>query len=260
MRRLRTCLALAVAALAAAALMLGPRTPAVGASAASGSGSGPAVLVSTDGTHFAPTLDAGLFDFAGPLIPGGSASASLFVKNPTDRPMVLSLGATDIAFSKREFADALSVIVTSESPTVRSATARPLTLGAAAECGVLLSGEQLGADATARTDLALAMADVTGSVAQGQSATFRVHVSLWDAAAPQPTDACDGPGPDLPGLSSPGSDAGADPGQRPQTRSASTGAGLARTGSDVWPPLLLAAGLLGAGLALLLATRRRRRA
>lgn len=262
MRRLLTCLVGALAT--AAALMLAPATPAVGAPAASGSGSAPAVLVSTDGTHFAPTLAAGLFDFAGPLIPGGSASASLFVKNPTDRPVVLALGATDIAFSNQEFADALSVIVTSESPTGRSTTARPLTLGAAAECGLLLSGEQLAADTTARIDLALAMADVTGSVAQGQSAAFRVHVSLWDAAAPQPADACHGPGPDLPGLSSPGSGSGTgtdtDAGQDTQPQSASTRTGLAHTGSDVLPPLLLAAGLLGAGLALLLATRRGRRA
>lgn len=256
-----------VPALAAgAALVLTAATPAVAESPAAVSAPGPSVLVSTDGAHFAPALAAGLFDFAGPLIPGGSAATSLFVKNPSDRPMLLSLGATDIAFSNREFADALSVIVTSESPTGRSATARPLTLGTAAQCGVLLTGERLGANGTARIDLALAMADVTGRVAQGQSATFNVHVSLWDAAAPPPTDACDSPGVNLPGLSSPGGDGtqgsqtqGTQT-QGTQTQAASSAAGLAHTGSDAWPPLLLGTGLLGAGLALLLARRRRRRA
>jgi len=231
-------------------------TPALAASPATASVPEPSVLVSTDGAHFAPTLASGLFDFAGPLVPGGSAATSLFVKNPTDRPVLLTLGATDIRFSNREFADALSVIVTSRSPDGRSATARPLTLGTAAECGVLVAGEQLGAGGTARIDLALAMADVTGSVAQDQSAAFDVHVSLWDAAAPSPTDACDGPGADLPGLSS----RGGDPAHDNRSPAAPTQSWLAHTGSDVWPPLLVGTGLLGAGLALLLARRRRRRA
>lgn len=225
-------------ALAAATLAL-PQTAALADTPPTAS-----VLLSTDGSTFTPSLATGLFDFAGPLIPGGSAATTLFVRNPTDRPMVLDLGTSNITFSSREFADALSVIVTSDG-----STAAPVTLGEAATCGVLLTGRQLAANATTRVDLALAMADVTGSTAQGQSASFDVRVGLHDAAGTAPADACDGPGVDIPGLST-----------GTGTRAGGAQPPLAHTGSDVWPPLLLGTGLLGAGLALLGARRRRHRA
>lgn len=205
---------------------------------------GTPVLVSSDGSDFGPTLSTGLFDFAGPLIPGGSAAASLFVRNPTDRPMVLTLEATDVTFSNREFADALSVIVTSAG-----STAAPVTIGTAGACESLLTDSPLLAHATTKIDLALAMADVTDSVAQGQSAAFNVRVALRDAAAAPPTDACGSPGVDVPALSTGSS----------STSARSVQPALAHTGSDVWPPLLIGTGLLGAGLALLAAKRRKRR-
>lgn len=226
------------------ALALGP-TPAQAETPA-----GTPVLVSADGSDFSSTLSTGLFDFAGPLIPGGSAAATLFVRNPTDRPMVLTLEATDVTFSNQEFADALSVIVTSAG-----STAAPVAVGTADACASLLADSRLLAHATTKIDLALAMADVTGSVAQGQSAAFDVRVSLRDAAAAPPTDACGGSGVDVPGLSSPGSD----PARSAETQTASAQRGLAHTGSDAWPPLLLGTGLLGAGLALFAAKRRKRR-
>lgn len=252
-------LALAPAAPAAPAAANGAAGPSAGSSAQSSAHAGAAapVLLSTDGTHFAPSLDHGLFDFAGPLIPGGSAATELFVRNPTDRAVILTLGATHVTFSNREFADALSVIVstTGLSPA-------PVTLGASAPCAVLLTGSRLAPGGTAQVDLALAMADVTGSVAQSQTASFTVRVSLTDAAGWPPADGCSGPGADIPALTAPGTPPthSAPSSQGTQAGSTQSQSSLAHTGTDAWPPLLLGTALLGGGLAILaiLSIRRRR--
>ncbi|WP_426519154.1 hypothetical protein ACPPVQ_04760 [Diaminobutyricibacter sp. McL0618] len=83
------------------------------------------------------------------------------------------------------------------------------------------------------------MDDVSGSVAQSQNAGLTIHVFLQDAAAPAPADPCEH-GTAVPAFSD-------------------QGATLARTGSDVTLPFAVAACFLGVGIAVLAATRRRRR-
>ncbi len=225
MRRLATA---AVAGAAAAMLALLP--------AAAATADTP-VLVSSDGTHFADTLPNGLFDRT-ILVPGTSRTATLYVSNPIDRPVILSLLTSDFTSSDPAFMRALTLTAKSDPP----ATATPDELGAPATCAPLLAGVHVAANGTIAIPLTLAMGDAVGTVAQNQNASLTIHVLLEDAAAPATADPCaHGTAvPAFPALS--GSDAP-----------------LARTGSDVTSPLAIAACLLGAGVAVLVATTRRRR-
>ncbi len=192
------------------------------------------VLVSSDGTHFAATLPHGLFAST-ILVPATSHTATLYVRNPTDRPVILTLRSSNLTFSDPALAHALTITAKAAPP----ATATSVDLGAPAQCRPLLGGALVSANGTIAIPLTLAMGDVSGSVAQAQNADLTIHVSLRDAAAPTPADPC-----------THGTAVSA---------FAGSSAPLARTGSDVSLPFAAAACLLGVGIAVLVATRRRRR-
>lgn len=219
-----------VAALAALALALLPTTAA--------NASGPDVLVSTDGAHFTAATASGVFANAGTIVPRGTVHSTLYVKNPTSHPAVLSINLTGISVPEADLARALSVRASTaaipSSPAVNLATTKT--------CAQLLVGQALPAGQSVRVDFALAMADAIGLSAQASDAHFTLHVSLRDRTQPALASGCDASGLSVPAFDSTGPIASS----------------LSHTGSDIYPALTLLSVLLGVGTYLLIAVRRRR--
>jgi hypothetical protein len=197
------------------------------------------VLISTDGVTYSSTLPAPLFSSPHGMIPRESLTATLYVKNPTNRPVAVALNTVDIGAGASQIASALTV-----GASARGALSTQVNLGAAGACAPLLAGLSLPANGRAVIDLSLTMADVTGTTAQNQTVSFNVHVSMHDSAVPAPSDACTAVGTDVTGLG--------------PSRSTASGP-LAFTGMDPTVPLMAASLLIGVGLAFWLAAARRRR-
>jgi hypothetical protein len=219
---------MAVAALAATAAAMLALLPAAAATADT------PVLVSADGTHFGSTLPKGLFPSM-ILVPATSRTATLYVRNPTSRPVTLTLRVSDVTYSDPSLANALTVTAKAGPP----ATVTAVHLDAIATCEPLLAGAPVAPNGTIAVPVTVAMADVDGAIAQAQHADLTIHVVLQDAVAPAPADPC-APGTPVPAFSG-------------------STASLARTGSDVTLPLAAAACSLGVGIAIVVAARRRRR-
>jgi hypothetical protein len=208
---------------------------------------GNGILVSTDGTHFAGTTSAPLFDPADRIVPGGQQTASLYVRNGSKHPAMISVHATNIRSASIELAQLLEL-----EASTQGITGAPVQLSDG-QCLPLLSSISLPAGVTTHVTLTLVMsAGANGSEGQNQSADFDVLVSARDRAEPAlPGSGCTS-GTDVPGVTDPaGATSTADP--------AAQSGGLADTGSDLLVPFSVASVLLGAGAALVIAARRRRR-
>ena len=206
-----------------------------GASAASAA---PAeILLSTDGSTFSTTLDGGLFDDMGLLVPQDSETKSLWIKNPLTTSVSMRMSISDIVTSSAEWAD--SVTLTSER-----AGGTPTTelFSDLAKCDILVPITALAAGAVVRVDLTIDMLDVPGLVAQEQTGSLAFKVAMRDGAAGAfPASACDDSGVVVPVVDPP-----ANPGN------------LAITGAELPTDWLVAAGVL-LGFGVLLLVRRRRR-
>jgi LPXTG-motif cell wall-anchored protein len=239
MRRFRRVLALcavtAVASLLATASL-------VGFSASRAAADSPVVLVSTDGVTFVPNLVVGLFDGAGLLVPGDTATSELWIKNPTTSPATVRVNIGDVSTSSPDLADNISLTAVNMS---NGATVTE-TWSQLPECDVMVEPVTIAAGAVLHIDLSLAMMNAPGLVAQNQNGALIADVSMRDAAAGSyPISTCD------PGSTTP-----------PDTEPAATPRHkvLGYTGETFPTQLLLLAGILiGVGWFLVAARRRRRR-
>lgn len=181
--------------------------------------------VSLDGIAYTQTPVLPLFDGSATLIPGESISAGLWVRNTTDRPVLLRLSGIDASASSEEFADALSLtaVVAGDDAAGSASFTR---IGS---CLALLPDRALAAGEEARIDVTLAFAQVGAVEAQGATADVSLRASLRDASAP-PSSRRDCPaGTTVPVLPSGPADE-ADPSGFAEAAEASP-AGPARTGS-----------------------------
>ena len=194
----------------------------------------PQILVSDDGVNFTPSLTDGLFDGLGLLIPLESIESSLWVKNTATVDGSLRLSVDELSTTSTVFTRNLTLTAVSGNETWT------WTLNELAVCGDVIPTLPVPAGATVRIDLAVAMDDVNGLTAQDESANLSFVVDVRDAQAPFPAEPCE-----LPGSGEGVGEGGGGDG------------GLAGTGADVVPIGALAAGLLVAGLGLLLVLRRR---
>ncbi|MFC5929344.1 hypothetical protein D6T64_20090 [Cryobacterium melibiosiphilum] len=194
------------------------------------------LTLSTDGVTFSETLPGGLFDDLGLLIPRGSQSATLWVKNPTDSAASLRISTRDLVVSDPVFAGVVS-LATWNSATGAAATT---TLAAADGCRTLVSTGSLAAGETVRIVVTFTMADATGLTGQNGWATLNFLVTMrQDAAGVRPESACDDGGVLVP-VVAPTAEGVADPGHRPV---------LPLTGvPQALPLLVLAALFVGAGV------------
>lgn len=163
--------ALTLCAALVSALMIGA-TP---ASAAPGG-----VEFSTDGVAWSASLPGPVFSPAPVLVPGGSDSATIRMRNNSAFPTLVRIDVTHIVASGTEFGGVLSLTATASG----AAASPSVGLGAAVGCSLLLEGVPLAAGAVASVTFTIAMADAGGTLAQGQHASADLLVSLRESAAP----------------------------------------------------------------------------
>jgi len=218
------------------------------------------LLLSADGLTFSTTLAAGLFDGLGLLIPRDSQQATLWVRNPTAAPAEVRVSAHDVLLPSGGYADDVTLSAwNSGTGATKSQTLRRLD-----RCGIVVPSQPIAAGGTMKLVVTFTMADVSGTVDQGASASLGLLVAMRDAdGGPFAVSACDDPGTIVPVLPARPAPPGAPTATATATSTASAtiaGTGiLAHTGVEPPAPVLLIGGLLlGAGLFLLLARRRRR--
>jgi LPXTG-motif cell wall-anchored protein len=214
------------------------------------------LLLSTDGVTFATTLSGGLFDGLGLLVPRGSQQAALWVRNPTAAPAEVRVSAHDVLLPVGGYADHITLAAwNSGTGDTLTRTLRRLD-----SCGIVVPSQPISAGGTMKLVVTFTMADVSGTVDQGASASLGLLVAMRDAVdGPFAASACDDPGtvvPVLPGTPTTPTNSTT----TPTTSSTVAGIGiLAHTGVEPPAPVLIVGGLLlGVGIFLLLARRRRR--
>lgn len=207
------------------------------------------LMVSADGTTFAPTLASSLFDPADRLVPGQSITATLWVTNAAPTAAAMRVGVEDVHFSSAAFADNVTMSVSDADTGV----GREALISDFADCQTIVASHLVDAGATERLLVVLTMDDdVDGVLAQGDLAQFDLGVAMRDAAAGAlPSGTCEPGATVVPLTSSPQASAS-------HSNPAGSKRGvMAYTGGELPVPLIvLAASLIGAGVALL--GRRRR--
>jgi len=226
----RTAAALPVATV----LLLGVATPAHAADS-------PEILVSSDGVRFGHSLETGLFDGFGTIVPGDSDSAVFWVKNPTSKDVSMRVSVRDFVPPSAAFAQVVSL---SSWDSLSDASGQ-IGLSDVSDCSVVVQSRALAAEEIVEVKLSLEMLDVADKVAQGDSGALSFAVSMREeVAGPFPSSACD----DDAVILDPAAAARAEELRR-----------LAMTGSDLPAAVIVAAGvLIGSGL-FLVARRTRRR-
>jgi LPXTG-motif cell wall-anchored protein len=239
----RRSVAVTVVALVSTSALLGLST----AAASAAPSSTPIVLVSMDGVSYEPALTVGLFADSGLLVPGDTATSDLWIKNPLATPATIRVNVGDIYSSSTDLGNnmRLTAVDTSNGSTVTA------TWTELAACDVMVLPVTVAGGAVLHVDLALAMLNAPGLVAQHQNGSLTANIQMQDAAAGSfPASSCD-PGATDPGTTGPGA-----------TQPASTAPRkvLGYTGETFPTQLLLLGGVLvGVGWFLVVARRRRKR-
>jgi LPXTG-motif cell wall-anchored protein len=194
------------------------------------------LLVSDDGVTFGTTFSGGLFDDVGVMVPEDTATASFWVKNPTVDPASMRVSVEQMVVSSPVLATSM-MLTTWDEGTGLTNTSQLSTLAA---CDVVVPGQIIPGGAIVRVDMTITMLSVTGHVAQGQLGVLNFLAAMRDSAAgPFPASACDDEGVLI---------------------TSNLPAQLGHTGSDLPTGWLAAAGaLLGFGILIVLARRRRNR-
>lgn len=195
-----------------------------------------AVLLSRDGITFTPALSGGLFDGAGKLVPGQSIARSLWIRNPSAGTAALRVSIRNLAATSTVFASGVTLTSVDSLPGSIPVT-RPLsTLGT---CDVVGSVKSLPPGGTVKLTLTFTMADLTDQLAASDRASLDLMIALRDAAAGAFSGSACGDGGTL----------------LADTSGFRT---VAFTGGSVPIPLIIAGGaLLGSGIFVILARRRR---
>lgn len=225
--------------IAGAALALAVAAPLVVASPAAAAEQ--QLLVSSDGIHFTPGLDGGLFDDTEKLVPGQAITASLWLRNATEVPAELRVSVNDMAMSSPQLASSLNItaVDTGRGTTVSS------DVDELRQCDIIVPSRRVGAGRTVRIELTLRMLDVDRQIAQNELGSWSMRAAMRDGAAgPFPASACEDDGVDVP--IDPGFAGGADAER------------LGTTGTDAPTGWAVLAGALVAFGVLLIARRRRR--
>jgi LPXTG-motif cell wall-anchored protein len=168
----------------------------IGATAGPAAAASPVILVSTDGVNYTSSLSVGLFDDAGLLVPGGSATAQLWIKNPTADPATMRVSIGQVATSSVDLGENMTLTA------LNTAADKKITrnLDDLPRCAVMVQPFTIAGGAILRVDLTLTMLNATGLRAQHQDASFGATVVMRDDAAGSfPVSTCDpatdGPGP-----------------------------------------------------------------
>lgn len=146
------------------------------------------ILISSDGVHFGSSLDAGLFDGFGLMVPGDTDQARFWVKNPLSVQTEMRVSVRDFVSPAPAFAQAVT-LTTWDSIGDSSDTTSMTDLF---DCRVVVPSRTLGPGEIVQVDLNLTMLDVTGQIAQNEAGELSFKVGMRDGeAGPFPASACD---------------------------------------------------------------------
>jgi hypothetical protein len=135
------------------------------------------ILVSSDGTTFASSLPAALFDGVGPLVPGDSVTRTLWVDNATGLEARMQL-ATLAHSATPSIGRALAISVAAAGVTGAHA------LGSG--CALLMTMPRVVPGVRMPLTVTVSMADVPGRVAQDESLDMSLLVSMSDPGGAAP--------------------------------------------------------------------------
>lgn len=219
---------IAIGFVAAAIVLLGAAGP---AAAAGG------VEVSRNGVDFAATLPGGVFDRLTIAVPGDVQSTGFWIRNTGPVTARLRIVIAAVSVSDPVLANALTVTASTSAHPGASAL-----LASATPCRVLTEGDVLAPGDSVHVTATLALGDLNGRLGQKGTAGFDLRIELTDSVVTLPPSVCGASGASVPA---------AGDGDIP----------LAMTGAEIPAPLVIAAtSVLGAGLFLVVAAKRRRRA
>lgn len=214
------------------------------------------ILLSRDGVVWSTTLAGGLFDeFAG-AVPGDHVSKTLWVQNPLDEPVTLSVRAVNVWGVATDLGRSIVV----DGSAGGASLAAPVTLASLLNCSILAPSSVVPASGASSITLSLAMLDVGSRIAQGSTGGFDVLLTVTQGTDAAGATRCDPPAP------STSTSPGPYPSLIPSPKRASGGGliGLAFTGvlafTGAHPelPLAIGGGLVGIGVLLLFWRRRKR--
>ncbi len=194
------------------------------------------IRVSSDGVTFGPTYSGVLFAGIAKIVPGDSQTEVFYVRNdgPDDGYLRLTL---------RDFSgDALLADGLTVSAGVPAHAGSAVTLSKATPCWVLNEGIFLAAGSTVAITAGLKFDAESGNPTQNSTANFDIGINLTDTAVALASTDCGGSVTSISGTV-PKADV------------------LSYTGNDVQIfPIIVTAFITGAGLFLVVAARRRKRA
>jgi hypothetical protein len=182
---------LSTLAAACALLFLGTAGPAAAADGGA--------TVSLDGESFSAAPDGSVFPSGLVLVPGSRHTATVWVRNDSDRTAALRISATDTTASNGAFIENLTLRAVTPATTDSEAVA----LEHGATCTPLLEGELIPPQSVTEVTITLAMRDSVGNAHQGATADTTLMVSLSDPVAPSGTPDCT-PGGGIPLTPAPG--------------------------------------------------------
>jgi hypothetical protein len=132
-----------------------------------------AALISLDGMNFSATPQGSLFPAGVVLIPGGTADATIWVRNSSGAPADLRIAVSDATTTAAAFVESLTL--QAATPATPAGTPVPLSSD---DCTPVLSGEVIAAGETTQVHIVLAMSPDSDNAGQGASAGAKLAVSL----------------------------------------------------------------------------------
>jgi hypothetical protein len=160
---------------------LGATALAAGSLALAGGGAAWAanpVELSSDGVHYGSTLSAPVFSTIPTLVPGDSATAGFWVRNPSSDRAVLAVVVRRAVAAPADLSTTLSIRAAADGVTGGTVTFRD-----ARSCAVLITGVRLDPGEEVEVDLDLALSDLAGEIGQNGSASLELGVTLQQSVA-----------------------------------------------------------------------------
>lgn len=144
------------------------------------------LLLSTDGVTFAPSPSGEILRQTGALVPGGSVSTPLWVRNPTDARATWRAEVREILATSDSYAEA----VTLSTWHIGGARVHALGLDDLSPCVALVTSS-LPPGGTAKMLFAFGMDPGADNSTQGQAATLRIALTMRDSAGGPPGSPCE---------------------------------------------------------------------
>ena len=239
--------------LAGAAVLTGLLAPLSGLLATPAAAGAPeelnALAISLDGVSFGESPAGSLFPADLALVPGSSATTTVYIRNVSEHDAELQLAVTGATASNTTFLESLSMMASASGDPAGD----PVALEVGEQCSPLLVGEALAAGATAPVTITLLMDGSVGNNEQRSTAGAELQVSLNEPGAPgSAVPGCE-EGTGIPVLPEPDeSDGAEDPDLVPAIGLPSTGAAV---GVSPW----IGVSAVVAGTAIFLISRHRKR-